>query len=106
MGYAVLYLDKSSGGEAKMTAHIERTQMPKNADPERTHLNRELIKFPEGVNDRTEAIQHRLDSAGLKRAIGKNQVRAIRIMLTGSLGTSKIKRQQQEIEKLKADSES
>lgn len=67
-----------------MTAHIERTQMPKNADPERTHMNRELVEFPEGVNNRTEAIQHRLDTAGLTRKIGTNQVRAIRIMLTGS----------------------
>jgi hypothetical protein len=30
MGYAVLHLDKASGNEAKMTAHIERTQMPKS----------------------------------------------------------------------------
>lgn len=84
MGYAVLHLDKASGNEAKMTAHIERTQMPKNADPERTHLNQELITFPDGVNSRTEAIQYRLDHAGLTRKIGTNQVRAIRIMLTGS----------------------
>lgn len=84
MGYAVLHLDKASGNEAKMTAHIERTQMPKNADPERTHLNQELVSFPDGVNNRTEAIQHRLDNAGLKRKVGTNQVRAIRFMLTGS----------------------
>ena len=84
MGYAVLHLDKASANEAKMTAHIERTQMPKNADPERTHLNRELIEFPEGVGDRTQAIQHRIDNAGLIRKIGTNQVRAIRIVLTGS----------------------
>jgi outer membrane murein-binding lipoprotein Lpp len=84
MGYAVLHLDKASGNEAKMTAHIERMQIPKNADPERTHLNRELIEFPNGMNNRTEAIQHRLDNAGITRKIGTNQVRAIRIMLTGS----------------------
>jgi len=84
MGYAVLHLDKTSGNEAKMTAHIERTQMPKNADPERTHLNEELIDYPKGVTNRTEAIQHRLENAGLTRKIGTNQVRAIRVMLTGS----------------------
>lgn len=84
MGYAVLHLDKASSNEAKMTSHIERTQMPKNADPERTHLNRELIEFPERVANRTEAIQHRLDNAGLTRKIGTNQVRAIRVMLTGT----------------------
>jgi hypothetical protein len=84
MGYAVLHLDKTSGNETKMTAHIERTQMPKNADPERTHLNRELIDFPAGISNRTEAIQHRIENAGIFRKISHNQVRAIRIMLTGT----------------------
>lgn len=37
-----------------------------------------------GVRSRTAAIQHRLDTAGLKRKIGKNQVQAIRIVLTGT----------------------
>ena len=67
-----------------MSAHIERTIQPKNADPKRTHLNRELIQFPEGVRNRTEAIQHRLNTAGLTRKIDKNQVLAIRIVLTGT----------------------
>ena len=84
MGYAVLHLDKAKGVDSGMSAHIERTIHPKNADPTRTHLNRELIQFPEGVTSRTQAIQHRLDTAGLKRKIGKNQVQAIRILLTGT----------------------
>lgn len=84
MGYAVLHLDKAKGADSGMSAHIERTIHPKNADPTRTHLNRELIEFPEGVASRTQAIQHRLDTAGLKRKIGKNQVQAIRILLTGT----------------------
>ena len=67
-----------------MSAHIERTIQPKNADPTRTHQNRELIQFPDGVSNRTAAIQHRLDTAGLRRKIGKNQVQAIRIVLTGT----------------------
>ena len=67
-----------------MTSHIERTSHPKNADESRTHLNRTLIEYPEGVKDRTAAIQHRLEHAGLKRKIGSNQVRAIRINLSGS----------------------
>ena len=67
-----------------MTAHIARTHMPPNAVPELTYLNEELVEFPEGVTDRTEAINYRLDHAGLTRKIGTNQVRAIRIMLTGS----------------------
>ena len=84
MGYAVLHLDKAKGADSGMSAHIERTIHPKNADPTRTHLNRELIQFPDGVTNRTQAIQHRLDTAGLKRKIANNQVRAIRILLTGT----------------------
>ena len=84
MGYAVLHLDKAKGADSGMSAHIERTIHPKNADPSRTHLNRELIQFSDGVMNRTQAIQHRLDTAGLKRKIANNQVRAIRILLTGT----------------------
>ena len=84
MGYAVLHLEKAKGADSGMSAHIERTIEPKNADPSRTHLNRELIQFPDGVRNRTAAIRHRLDTAGLKRKIGKNQVQAIRIVLTGT----------------------
>ena len=84
MGYAVLHLEKAKGADSGMSAHIERTIQPKNVDPTRTHLNRELIQFPDGVRNRTAAIQHRLDTAGLKRKIGKNQVQAIRIVLTGT----------------------
>ena len=84
MGYAVLHMEKTGGTDAAMSAHIERTIHPKNADASRTHLNRELIKFPDGVENRTQAIQHRLDTAGLTRKIGNNQVMAIRVLLTGT----------------------
>ena len=84
MGYCVLHLEKAKGADSGMSAHIERTIQPKNADPTRTHLNRELIQFPDGVRNRTAAIQHRLNTVGLKRKIGKNQVQAIRIVLTGT----------------------
>ena len=84
MGYVVLHMEKTSGTDSAMSAHIERTIKPKNADESRTHLNRELIRFPDGVDNRTQAIQHRLDTAGLTRKIGNNQVRAIRILLTGT----------------------
>lgn len=84
MGYAVLHLDKAPGNEAAMTAHIARTKIPTNTSPERTCLNEELIEFPEEVADRTEAINYCLEHAGLTRKIGTNQVRVIRVMLTGS----------------------
>ena len=89
MPYAVLHFSKTTGTDAAMSAHIERTISPKNADPARTHLNRELLEFPENVQNRTQAIQHRLENAGLTRKIGKNQVRAIRIMLSGTHETMK-----------------
>lgn len=84
MGYVVLHLDKSPDNEEPMTAHIARTKMPPNAIPELTYLNEELVKYPEGVSDRTEAINHRLEHVGLTRKIGTNQVRVIRVMLTGT----------------------
>ena len=83
MGFVVLHLQKAHGTDSATSAHIERTIVPANADPTRLHLNKELAELPEGMN-RTQAIQHRLDTAGLKRKIGNNQVRAIHINLSGS----------------------
>lgn len=88
--YAVCHLERGAGNDSGMSCHIERKtadgkpHIPDNADESRTHLNRELIDFPEGVANRTRAIQHRLDTAGLTRKIGKNQTRAIRVLLTGT----------------------
>jgi hypothetical protein len=84
MGYVVLHLDKSPGNESAMTDHIERNVIHPNVDPNRIHLNKELIDFPDGVTNRTEAIQHRLETAGLTRQVGKNQVQVIRFMLSGT----------------------
>ena len=84
MGYAVLHLEKAKGTDSRMCAHIERTVHPKNADRTRTHLNRELVQFPEGVRNRTQAIAHRIETAGIRRKVSANQVKAIRILLTGS----------------------
>lgn len=84
MGYAVLHLEKAKGTDSRMSAHIERTVHPKNADRTRTHLNRELVQFPEGVRNRTQAIAHRIETAGIRRKVSASQVKAIRILLTGS----------------------
>ena len=84
MGYAVLHLEKAKGTDSRMSAHIERTVHPKNADRTRTHPNRELVQFPEGVRNRTRAIAHRIETAGIRRKVSANQVKAIRILLTGS----------------------
>ncbi len=84
MGYVVFHMQKSRGTDSGTSAHIERKVKPSNADEERTHLNRRLVEYPDGIQTRTQAIQHRLETAGLTRKVGKNQVRAIRIMLSGS----------------------
>ena len=88
--YAVCHLQRGSGNDSGMSCHIERKDakgkiyVPVNANADRTHLNRELVRFPEGVPNRTEAVQHRIDTAGLRRKVGKNQTKAIRIILTGT----------------------
>ena len=84
MGFVVLHMEKAHGSDSGTTAHIERFIIPKNADPTRTHLNRKLITYPDGIKDRTAAIQKRLEEAGLTRKIGNNQVRAIRINVSGT----------------------
>ena len=84
MSYTVLHLEKAKGNDSAMSAHIERTIHPKNADASRSHLNKELIVYPESIKNRTSAIQYRLDNAHLKRKIGTNQVRAIRVLLSGT----------------------
>lgn len=84
MGFVVLHMEKAHGSDSGTTAHIERSVIPKNADPTRTHLNRQLIEYPDGVNDRSAAIQRRLEEANLTRKIGSNQVRAIRINVSGT----------------------
>ncbi|MDY3266669.1 MAG: MobV family relaxase [Phocaeicola sp.] len=85
MGYISIQINKAKGSaDTGASDHIERKSIPKNADPTRTHLNRELVEFPDGVSDRTEAISHRIRTAGIKRKITPDQVRAIRIVLSGT----------------------
>ena len=84
MGFVVLHMEKAHGSDSGTTAHIERFIIPKNADPTRTHLNRNLVTYPDGIKDRSAAIQKRLEEAGLTRKIGSNQVRAIRINVSGT----------------------
>ena len=88
--YAVCHLQRGSGNDSGMSCHIERKDakgkvyVPDNADANRTPLNRELITLPDGVKNRTDAIQYRIDNAGLHRKVAKNQTKAIRIILTGT----------------------
>ena len=85
MGYISIQINKAKGSaDTGASDHIERKTTPKNAAPTRTHLNRELVRFPEGVADRTDAISHRIRTAGIRRKITPDQVRAIRIVLSGT----------------------
>lgn len=85
MGYFTLDFKKAKGAsDARMSDHIERRVIASNVDPTRTHLNRELVQLPKGVTERDEAIAHRIKSAGIKRKITPDQVRAIRVMLSGT----------------------
>ncbi len=85
MGYVSIQFNKAKGSaDTGASDHIERKTIPKNADPTRTCLNRELVDFPDGVTDRTGAINHRIRTAGIKRKITPDQVRAIRIVLSGT----------------------
>ena len=84
MGFVVLHMEKAHGSDSGTTAHIERSIIPKNADPTRTHFNRKLIEYPDRVKDRSAAIQRRLEEAGLTRKVGSNQVRAIRINVSAT----------------------
>lgn len=83
MSYAVLHIMKASGSCNAIARHIERTTQPDNAHSELCHLNRDdFIRYPDGVDGLGEAIQHRLDNAGLTRKIGKNQVLALHVLMT------------------------
>ena len=85
MGYFTLDFKKAKGAsDARMSDHIERRVIAPNVDSTRTHLNRELVELPEGVTIRDEAIAHRIKSAGIKRKITPDQVRAIRVMMSGT----------------------
>ena len=85
MGYFSLDIKKAKGtSDTTQSDHIERKIIPKNADPTRTHLNRVLVKYPDGVHGRDEAIAHRLNTASIRRKITHDQVRVVRVVLSGT----------------------
>ena len=46
MGYISIQINKAKGSaDTGASDHIERKTIPKNADPTRTHLNCELVKY-------------------------------------------------------------
>lgn len=85
MGYFSLDFRKAKGAsDSRMSDHIERRVIAPNVDPTRTHLNRELVRMPEGIRERDDASAARISSSGIRRKITHDQVRAIRVMLSGT----------------------
>ncbi len=85
MGNFTFDIKKAKGtSDARQSDHIERKVIPDNANPTRTHLNMQLVTYPDGVNGRDEAIAHRLQTAGIKRKITNDQVRVVRIVMSGT----------------------
>lgn len=89
MGYAVFHASKGSGGGGKLGAHIDRDktqkQTFKSADPEREHLNKDLInnhyskmKLPDAINERIK------EGYKGKKALRKDAVKFIPMVMTGS----------------------
>lgn len=89
MGYAVFHASKGSGGGGKLGAHIDRDksqkQTFKSADPEREHLNKDLIenhyskmKLPDAINERIKAGYRG------KKALRKDAVKFIPMVMSGS----------------------
>ena len=67
MGHFSLDFKKAKGSsDARESDHIERKVIPDNADPTRTHLNRELVKMPSGVYGRDEATASRRQASSVR----------------------------------------
>src|SRR5690554_7908044 len=77
MSFAVLHVTKFAGsGSGGIGAHIDRKHTPKNADPARTELNREIIppRSSSMKKDIDERIQEGYTST---RKIRTDAVRAV-----------------------------
>lgn len=89
MGYAVFHATKGSGGGGKLGAHIDRDQSQaqtfKSADPERTHLNVDLLKNEFSKMKLQEAISKKIEQGYKgKKAIRKDAVKFLPMVMTGS----------------------
>jgi hypothetical protein len=82
--FAVLHVKKISGsGAGGIGSHISRKHTPANADPERIHLNQELVKSRS--NSLKQDIDERIrEGYTSKRKIRTDAVRAVGVILSGS----------------------
>ena len=82
MSFAVCHASKVKGGAGGLGSHIDREHAPKNANPQKTPLNVELCEVQEKLH---QAINIRIKEGYTgKRAIRKDAVRAVSLVLSGS----------------------
>lgn len=92
--FVVLHYEKSKGSSSgALSLHIMRgredengewiANIPNNADPERTHLNRQLVD-PDSKLNLDQRIKQRIDEALQGRTVKSNQVRSINVILSMS----------------------
>lgn len=89
MGYAVFHASKGSGTGGKLGAHIDRDESQKqtfkSADPERMHLNRDLLNNEFSKMKLEDAIKKRIEEGYKgKKALRKDAVKFIPMVMTGS----------------------
>jgi hypothetical protein len=92
MSYAILRIEKHGGSDANrslsgMTNHNKRTINVKNCDPERTHLNKELIgtgDYKADVNKRIAELSAEVSEGKPKLIMQKNSVKSIEHLMTAS----------------------
>lgn len=78
--FAVLHVQKgSSSGGGGLGAHIDRHNIPTNADPEKQDLNEHLINSAHSMN---EDIKARIKDVGCK--VRSNSVKNLQFILSGS----------------------
>lgn len=84
MSFAVLHVTKfSGGGGGGIGAHIDRQHIPKNADPDRQDLNKELIT-PRSTSMKKDIDTRIQEGYTSTRKIRKDAVRAVGVILSGS----------------------
>ena len=89
MGYAVFHASKGSGTGGKLGAHIDRDESQKqtfkSADPERKHLNRDLLNNEFSKMKISDAIEKKIKEGYKgKRGVRKDAVKFIGMVMTGS----------------------
>lgn len=89
MGYAVFHATKGSGSGGKLGAHIDRDpsqkQTYKSADPDRLHLNKNLLNNEYSKMKLEDAIKNRISEGYTgKKVIRKDAVKFIPMVMTGS----------------------